>query len=250
MRLGGVLQPIGDAVKLLFKTIFLPSSSNSVLFFVSPVASLTFSISLFILFFSSKFWRVPLSVLFFLSLIAISVFPPAFAGWASGSFYRKLGGSRNLVQTVRYEITLFIILLFPLWVFNYLTIHSKATVASFMLIVVISFFIVLLAETNRAPFDLAEGERELVSGFNTEFGGRGFVLFFLAEYAQIISMCLVGSSLFFCGYPVFFSFLIGLVLVLLTRSAWPRLRYDALIIIIWTALLPTLNALIILFSFL
>ena len=250
VRLAGLIQPFADGVKIICKRLLIPIRGQSLLFFFAPLASMTFRLAIFSLFFNTINTRVPLSVLFFLAIIAISVFPPAVAGWSSGSIYGKLGGLRNLVQTVSFEITLFIILLFPLVLFNTFSFMRPQNTILFLSIVSISLFIIILAETNRAPFDLAEGERELVSGFNIEYGGGGFIIFFLAEYAQIISLCLVTSTLIIGEMHFIFFFFFFLFLFLFSRAAFPRLRYDYLIIVIWVGILPLFNSAILILIYL
>jgi len=181
-----------------------------------------------------------LTLIIFLFLISIGVFPRTLAGWASNRAYARVGGYRSLRQSVRYEVILFLRIFPPLALLGNLALSpTRIYIIRFLFVNVLLFLIIILAETNRAPFDLSEGERELVSGFNIEYGGAGFTLFFLAEYAIIILISLWLRILFTGRYwwrvP-------AILILLIIRSAYPRIRYDSLIMFSWLICLPMITA--------
>lgn len=192
VRVLGLLQPIADALKLLTKNFFAPLISNVLVFTLSPRLSLVLAIGAYLLISDIQLrGRCQPTIIWFLFILALGVFPATLAGWASNSPYARVGGYRRLRQTISYEVALFLLLLIPLRAFE--TLNLKGVwfpISRFLLVFVAFSLVVILAETNRAPFDLSEGERELVSGFNIEYGGAGFTLFFLAEYARIIILSL------------------------------------------------------------
>jgi len=241
VSVSGVLQPISDAIKLLSKALFIPQRANSIFFNLSPSLSLILALLMYFLvvdyFFDGKTF---ITLVVFLFLISIGVFPRTLAGWASNRAYARVGGYRSLRQSVSYEVILFLRLFSPLALLGNLALSPiRVYIITFLSINVFLFIIIVLAETNRAPFDLSEGERELVSGFNIEYGGAGFTLFFLAEYAIILLMRIWLSVLFtgryWWGVP-------GMLILLIIRSAYPRIRYDSLIIFSWLICLPIITA--------
>lgn len=202
VSVSGVLQPITDAIKLLSKTLFIPQRANATFFNLSPSLSLILALLIYFLvvdyFFGGK---TLLTLTLFLFLISIGVFPSTLAGWASNRAYARVGGYRSLSQSVRYEVILFLSIFPPLSLLRNLTLSSsRVYILRFLFINSLLFLIIILAETNRAPFDLSEGESELVSGFNIEYGGAGFTLFFLAEYAIILLISLWLRILFTGSY--------------------------------------------------
>lgn len=243
----GLLQPISDAVKLLIKSWFIPERRNKFLYLYFPIISFIIAVFLFLYFYISYFNSSQIGVIAFLIILALGVIPICIVGWSSNRFYRKLGGYRTLAQSISYEVCVFFLVLFPIILFssiNFFILSSRV----FFLCILIYFIllIVTLAETNRAPFDLSEGERELVSGFNTEYRGSGFTILFLSEYAQIIIISLIISILFFRNlFNIIIGFL-SIILILVIRGCYPRLRYDSLINFIWVIALPLVNVVIIL----
>nr|AQP28104.1 NADH dehydrogenase subunit 1 [Neocapritermes taracua] len=245
----GILQPFSDAVKLFTSEQYFPLVSNYLIYYFSPVFGFFLSLLIWLLIpYLSGFISFELGLLFFLACTSLGVYTVMIAGWSSNSGYSLLGGLRALAQTISYEVSLaFILLSFVILICSYNLAYFYFFQVYLWLIFLslpLSFvwFISCLAETNRTPFDFAEGESELVSGFNVEYGGGGFALIFLAEYASILFMSLLfciiflGSDLysfFFYVKLTFISFLFVWV-----RGTMPRFRYDKLMYLAWSSFLP------------
>ncbi|BAV58172.1 NADH dehydrogenase subunit 1 (mitochondrion) [Ramazzottius varieornatus] len=244
----GLLQPFADALKLFSKEEMVPVSSNFLLYWFSPILGFVITMLLWVSLFSfSGYLDFKFSLLFFLCCISLSVYGVIFSGWSSNSKYALMGGLRTVAQTVSYEITLafiFLSLVFFFVSYSFFEIYNFHTYFSFFFFLfplAVVFFISCVVETNRAPFDLAEGESELVSGFNVEYGGLKFALIFMAEYASILWMSLLCTFFLFLNFSFlfnfcFFSFFVFLFLIF--RSSFPRLRYDYLMYLTWKKFLP------------
>ena len=246
----GILQPFCDAIKLFTKEQILPFLSNRIVFYFSPIFSLFISLFVWLCIpFLVKIYSFNLGVLFFFCCIRFGVYIVILAGWSSNSVYALLGSLRSIAQTISYEVALVLMLisvLFLLGSFNlmYFDLYQKNLwfLVLFLPIGII-WIISRLAETNRTPFDFAEGESELVSGFNVEYGAGGFALIFLAEYARILFIRMLFSLLFLGSQVWSILFFIKLnfiaFLFIWVRGALPRYRYDKLINMAWKSYLPT-----------
>nr|ANZ03447.1 NADH dehydrogenase subunit 1 [Titiscania limacina] len=252
--IAGFPQPLADAFKLLTKETTKPVLANQSPYFVAPVISLILALLLWQLYPSScSTGYFQWGVLFFLCVSSLNVYGTLMAGWASNSKYALLGALRAIAQTISYEVSLALILLFSLFIaesFSILNIMENYSIVWFSLLLFplsLVWFVSCLAETNRAPFDFAEGESELVSGFNIEYGGGGFALIFMAEYGSILFMSVMTAVLFFGG-DSFFSVKSDLILVIKSlifvivfiwaRATLPRFRYDLLMGLTWKGFLP------------
>lgn len=209
----GILQPFCDAVKLFRKEQVNLLISNFFVFYFSPVFSLFLSLIVWCCFpYILKFYSFNFGVLFFFCCLSFGVYIVIMAGWSSNSIYALLGALRAIAQTISYEVALVLILLSVLFIvgsFNLIKfelIQSKLWLLFLFFPIAIIWIISSLAETNRTPFDFAEGESELVSGFNIEYGAGGFALIFLAEYARILFIRMLFSLLFLGSYVRSFFF--------------------------------------------
>nr|AVW86200.1 NADH dehydrogenase subunit 1 [Pisione sp. YZ-2018] len=248
----GLPQPFADALKLLTKEQSKPSLANFIPFLSAPIFGLFLALILWILYpssFPSHFFLF--GVLFFLCISSLNVYTTLAAGWTSNSKYALLGALRGVAQTISYEVSMALILLgalLPLASFNLSLINlSQFSWISLMILPsALVWFTTALAETNRSPFDFAEGESELVSGFNTEFSSGSFALIFMAEYTNIVMISLISAVLYMGALPFlslnsvwlpfktcFFAFLF-----LWVRSSLPRMRYDRLMSLTWKSFLP------------
>jgi NADH-ubiquinone oxidoreductase chain 1 len=260
----GVLQPFSDALKLVLKETVIPAQSNKILFYLAPVFTLIFSL---------LGWGVipfgqglaisdfSLGILYTLALSSLGIYGILFAGWSANSKYAFLGSLRSTASMISYELVLstaVIIIIILTGSFNITSIIENQQSIWYivpLMPVFIFFFISILAETSRTPFDLQEAESELVAGFFTEHSSIIFVLFFLSEYSSIVLMSCLTAILFFGGYnfielfvnPTFFniqSIILGLKTCLFCflfvwfRATLPRLRYDQLMLFCWTGMLP------------
>nr|YP_009564284.1 NADH dehydrogenase subunit 1 [Glossaulax reiniana]QAX91768.1 NADH dehydrogenase subunit 1 [Glossaulax reiniana]QHE65845.1 NADH dehydrogenase subunit 1 [Neverita didyma]QID90372.1 NADH dehydrogenase subunit 1 [Glossaulax reiniana] len=250
----GLPQPIADAAKLLTKEIAKPTMANYSPYFLAPIFSFILALFLWQLYpslYSLSYMKW--GILFFLCVSSLNVYGTLLAGWASNSKYALLGSLRAIAQTISYEISMALILLFPLFLvgsFSFIEIKEMQEyiwLSLLMLPVSLMWFVTCVAETNRAPFDFAEGESELVSGFNVEYGSAGFALIFLAEYANILIMSLLSALLFFGGPSaiLFESDVIFMLKILFfafvfiwVRGSYPRFRYDLLMSLTWKSFLP------------
>nr|YP_010360261.1 NADH dehydrogenase subunit 1 [Neptunea cumingii]ANS72691.1 NADH dehydrogenase subunit 1 [Neptunea arthritica]UNQ32874.1 NADH dehydrogenase subunit 1 [Neptunea cumingii] len=250
----GLPQPIADAAKLLTKEIAKPTMANYSPYFMAPIFSFILALLLWQLYpslYSCSYFKW--GILFFLCVSGMNVYGTLLAGWASNSKYALLGSLRAIAQTISYEVSMVLVLLFPLFLvgsFSFIEIkESQELVWLTFLMVPVSFiwFVTCVAETNRAPFDFAEGESELVSGFNIEYGAAGFALIFLAEYANILVMSLFSALLFFGGSSLIFTesdigFMLKVLFFAFTfiwvRGSYPRFRYDLLMNLTWKGFLP------------
>jgi NADH-quinone oxidoreductase subunit H len=253
----GIGQPIADGFKLLLKEIIIPRKANLWLFFIAPL--LTFILSLWhwvVIPFLTSFQLVNLnlSILYTLAISSLSVYGFIIAGWASNSKYAFLGSIRSAAQMISYEISLgFIILSIVLLSssLNYVTLTLSQRIIWFIFPLLPCFFlfvIIMLAETNRTPFDLAEAEAELVAGYNVEYSSIVFAFFFLGEYSNMMVMSALISIFFFGGWLSPFGtssilwFLLKIlffcVLFVWVRATLPRYRYDQLMTIGWKFILP------------
>nr|APX40277.1 NADH dehydrogenase subunit 1 [Phyllotreta parallela] len=252
----GLLQPFSDAIKLMSKEQNYPIVSNLFMFYFCPVLNLFLALFLWM---SMPFFSMSLmfkfSILFFLSVSSVSVYTIMLAGWSSNSNYSLLGSLRSVAQTISYEVSLALILMSYLYMvmdFNFISFMKYQEYVWFIFILFPLCFMWLvssLAETNRTPFDFAEGESELVSGFNVEYSSGGFVMIFLAEYSNILFMSMVCVILFLGAdfYSFFFFLKLGLVAFfwLWVRGTLPRYRYDKLMYLAWKSyLMVTLNFLV------
>lgn len=251
--LAGLPQPLADAAKLLTKETTKPSLANQSPYFAAPILSLILALIL---------WQLnPLEnasafikwgILFFLCVSSLNVYGTLLAGWSSNSKYALLGALRAIAQTISYEVRLALILLFSLFTsetFNLIEIKSFNELIWFVFLlspIALVWLVSCIAETNRAPFDFAEGESELVSGFNIEYGSGGFALIFIAEYANILFISLLTAVLFFGGRSflisddviIFLKTLFFAFFFVWARATLPRFRYDLLISLTWKGFLP------------
>lgn len=244
----GVLQPFADAIKLFTKEHISPTYSNYLPFVVAPVFGLRLAL-LSWLSIPSIFNIISfdLSILFFLCVVSIGVYRLLAAGWSSNSKYSLFGALRGVAQTISYEVSLVLILLAPVLIsagYDWIEIECLQSGMWFIFIFPLRrliWFISCLAETNRTPFDFAEGESELVSGYNTEYRRGGFALIILAEYTRILFMSFLFVTIFIGGLHHFYSFFIFLFLsfsFVWVRGTLPRFRYDKLINLAWKSFLP------------
>nr|UXB57340.1 NADH dehydrogenase subunit 1 [Siphateles bicolor thalassinus] len=258
----GLLQPIADGVKLFIKEPVRPSTSSPFLFLATPILALTLALTLWApMPMPHPVINLNLGILFILALSSLAVYSILGSGWASNSKYALIGALRAVAQTISYEVSLGLILLSVIIFSGGYTLQTFNTAqeAVWLLIpawpLAAMWYISTLAETNRAPFDLTEGESELVSGFNVEYAGGPFALFFLAEYANILLMNTLSAVLFlgtsyFPAVPELTT--IGLmikaaflsVLFLWVRASYPRFRYDQLMHLVWKNFLPLTLALV------
>nr|YP_009742203.1 NADH dehydrogenase subunit 1 [Scolytus schevyrewi]QID77581.1 NADH dehydrogenase subunit 1 [Scolytus schevyrewi] len=245
----GLLQPFGDAVKLFSKEQSFSYMSNYILFYISPIINLFLSLILWIsLPLCSFFLSFGLSFMFFLSVSSLGVYTVMMAGWSSNSNYSMLGSIRAVAQTISYEVSLILILLsFMLMITGFkisdLSKYQEYVWFIFVLLPMgVMLFVSSLAETNRSPFDFAEGESEIVSGFNIEYSSGGFALIFLSEYSNIIFMGLISCLVLFGGDMSCWSFYFKLVFFIFLwvwiRGSLPRYRYDKLMYMAWKSYLP------------
>lgn len=231
----GVFQPVLDGVKLLIKEFFFPR--KIVFWGVLLGPALGFFVMLFLwLVLKPCFsgWGSFFTAIFLVVFIGLGVYSTLVSGWRRTSKFASLGGVRSCSQSVSYEISL-IFLVFCLLLFLGAT-KINARFFIFGCFLAPLFFLRAVAETNRAPFDFSEGERELISGFNVEFGSARFVLLFLAEYGIILFFCYTISLLFFFGRGAFSALFVFFFIFI--RRVYPRFRYDILIQITWTKFLP------------
>ena len=268
----GILQPFADALKLILKETVVPSQSNKVLFYLAPVSTLIFSLlgwGIIPLGQGLTLFDFSLGILYTLALSSLTVYGVLFAGWSANSKYAFLGSLRSTAAMISYELILssaILIVVLLTGSFNFTTIIESQQAVWFilpLLPVFIFYFISILAETSRTPFDLQEAESELVAGFFTEHSSIIFVFFFLSEYSSIILFSCITSILFLGGYnmPELFvnntfinlqSIILGIKTVLIcflfvwVRATLPRLRYDQLVELCWLNLLPIAVAMIVL----
>nr|AHG32622.1 NADH dehydrogenase subunit 1 [Glandirana rugosa] len=258
----GLLQPVADGVELFIKEHIRPASSSQILFIMAPTLALTLALIMWTPFpLPISYSDLNLSILFILAISSLTVYTILASGWASNSKYALIGALRAVAQTISYEVTLALIILctvflaggFTLSAFSLSQQHTWFIIPMWPL--AFMWFVSTLAETNRAPFDLTEGESELVSGFNVEYAGGPFALFFLAEYANILMMNTL-TTIIFLG-SLLSSLPLSSVLIitkasifslffLWIRASYPRFRYDQLMHLVWKNFLPLTLALIIL----
>lgn len=244
VSLFGLLQPLGDFLKLFTRKFFFLSSFFFIIYFFSPFFGVLFRFLIWILYYSyfsffSFFW----GILIFFCLSSLSVYFLLFSGWRSGSFYSFLGSFRSSSQAVSYEVSIIFIFLSYLFLFFTFRIFElfdfSGGVYFFLLCFPLFFFwfISCLAESGRSPFDFSEGESELVSGFNVEYSGGIFALIFVCEYSFIVFLCLL-TSFFFGFFLYFLRVFIFCLLFVVIRGAYPRMRFDLLILFCWKIILP------------
>uniref|UniRef100_A0AAU7BAD8 NADH-ubiquinone oxidoreductase chain 1 n=1 Tax=Ischyroplectron isolatum TaxID=3073460 RepID=A0AAU7BAD8_9ORTH len=245
----GVIQPFSDAIKLFTKEQVYPLRSNYLLYYFSPVMSLYLSLLVWMIFpFMTFLFSFNFGLLFFLCCTSMGVYTVMIAGWSSNSNYAMLGGLRAVAQTISYEVSLALILLsfiflidsFSLEMFSLYQLNIWFFFITFPL--ALAWFASCLAETNRTPFDFAEGESELVSGFNVEYSGGGFALIFLAEYSSILFMSMLFCVIFLGCDVMSLMFFVKLTFLsfmfIWVRGTLPRFRYDKLMYLAWKSFLP------------
>nr|QYJ55702.1 NADH dehydrogenase subunit 1 [Anopheles sacharovi] len=245
----GLLQPFSDAVKLFTKEQSYPLLSNYISYYFSPIFSLFLSLVIWMCIpYLIKLYSFNLGVLFFLCCTSLGVYTVMVAGWSSNSNYALLGGLRAVAQTISYEVSLALILLsfiFLIGNYNFLNFYNYQSYIWFIFFCFplgLVWLASCLAETNRTPFDFAEGESELVSGFNVEYSSGGFALIFLAEYSSILFMSMLFVVIFLGSdiYSLLFFFKLTFIsfIFIWVRGTLPRFRYDKLMYLAWKSFLP------------
>ena len=259
----GLLQSIADALKYVFKEIIIPASSNKVIFILAPIVTMTLAlVSWAVIPFSANFVlaNINVGILYLFAVSSLGVYGIIMGGWASNSKYPFLGAIRSAAQMVSYEVSIGIIIINVLLCVGSLNLSDIVLAQEKIWFIIplfpmfVIFFISALAETNRPPFDLPEAEAELVAGYQTEYSGMMYAMFWLGEYANILLMCAMGSILFLGGwlspiniYPfdlipsplwLILKILLLFILFALVKATVPRYRYDQLMRIGWKIFLP------------
>lgn len=238
--LGGLLQAFSDALKIINKSEFLLLTSNLLFYWLFPFFRFFFMLTVW-LFFSNIFGSLEifLSCLLFLCLISLLRYGLIYSGWSSNSKYSLLGGLRGVAQSVSYELLIFLGFLVLFSVFKSYNFFFLKNFFFFLFLFFIYLILVLslVCEVNRSPFDLSEGESELVRGFNVEYGGLKFALIFLSEYGIIIFISFVLSLVLRMRFSmILLILLVWMLLFILLRSSYPRVRFDYLIMLSWKQL--------------
>ena len=259
----GLFQSLADALKYMFKEIIIPASANKIIFILAPIVTMTLAlISWAVIPFSQEFVLADINVgiLYLFAVSSLGVYGIIMGGWASNSKYPFLGAIRSAAQMVSYEVSIGIIIINVLLCVGSLNLTDIVLAQEKLWFVIplfpmfVIFFISALAETNRPPFDLPEAEAELVAGYQTEYSGMMYAMFWLGEYANILLMCSMGSILFLGGwlspidlYPfslipaplwLIFKILLLFILFSLVKAIVPRYRYDQLMKLGWKIFLP------------
>nr|YP_009409396.1 NADH dehydrogenase subunit 1 [Hediste diadroma]APU51320.1 NADH dehydrogenase subunit 1 [Hediste diadroma] len=264
VSLMGIPQPLADAAKLFTKELNKPTNANIIPFIMAPMLALFLALMMWSLYpYSSASLMMKWGIMLFLSLSSMNVYTTLFSGWASNSKYSLLGALRSIAQTISYEVSMALVILTPMILMSTLSLNAFSKLSSIVLSMMlwpllVTWIITSLAETNRTPFDLAEGESELVSGFNTEYSSGTFALIFMAEYMNIIAMGMITSALFMSVSVMNPVNDINLILTLSSvsilfiwaRGAYPRMRYDKLMSLTWKQFLPMTLVVIMIVSFL
>nr|UYR45752.1 NADH dehydrogenase subunit 1 [Merostenus sp.] len=245
----GLFQPFSDAIKLFSKENTLILKSNYLFYLLSPLMSMLLMMMLWLFMpLYMKLINDSLSILMILCLMSLGVYFIMIAGWSSNSIYSLIGGLRSVAQTISYEVSMILIMLTIILLIENYSMYSLYSYQYYSWFIELNFisgmmlFVSLLAELNRTPFDFAEGESELVSGFNTEYMSGSFALIFIAEYGMIMLMMMI-FSLFFLGsnlwdWKFYMIYLIMLFSVIWVRGTYPRFRYDNLMYLTWKVYLP------------
>jgi len=259
----GLFQPLADALKYIFKEIIIPSSSNKVIFVLAPIITMTLAlISWAVIPFSATqvLADINVGILYLFAVSSLGVYGIIMGGWASNSKYPFLGAIRSAAQMISYEVSIGVIIINVLLCVGSLNLNEIVMAQENLWFVIplfpmfVIFFISALAETNRPPFDLPEADAELVAGYQTEYSGMMYAMFWLGEYANILLMCAMGSVLFLGGwlspieiYPfnlipgaiwLIFKILFLFILFALVKAIVPRYRYDQLMRLGWKIFLP------------
>uniref|UniRef100_UPI0030FF0068 NADH dehydrogenase subunit 1 n=1 Tax=Ampittia trimacula TaxID=2573047 RepID=UPI0030FF0068 len=245
----GLLQPFCDAIKLFTKEQTYMYYSNYIMYYFSPIMSFILSLMIWVLIpYYFNLISFNLGILFFLCCTSLGVYTVMIAGWSSNSKYSLLGGLRSVAQTISYEVSLSLILLSCIILIMDFNLIKLSYYQSLIWFIFMMFPLSLcwmsssLAETNRTPFDFAEGESELVSGFNVEYSSGGFALIFMSEYASILFMSLMFSLIYLGGYSLSLMFYLKLIFIsfvfIWVRGTLPRYRYDKLMYLSWKIYLP------------
>ena len=259
----GLLQSLADALKYIFKEIIIPSSSNKVIFILAPIVTMTLAlISWAVIPFSATqvLADINVGILYLFAVSSLGVYGIIMGGWASNSKYPFLGAIRSAAQMVSYEVSIGVIIINVLLCVGSLNLNDIVIAQENLWFVIplfpmfVIFFISALAETNRPPFDLPEAEAELVAGYQTEYSGMMYAMFWLGEYANILLMCAMGAILFLGGwlspidiYPftlvpgaiwLILKILLLFFLFALVKATVPRYRYDQLMRLGWKVFLP------------
>ena len=259
----GLLQSLADALKYIFKEVIIPSSSNKVIFILAPIVTMTLAlVSWAVIPFSATqvLADINVGILYLFAVSSLGVYGIIMGGWASNSKYPFLGAIRSAAQMVSYEVSIGVIIINVLLCVGSLNLNDIVMAQENLWFVIplfpmfVIFFISALAETNRPPFDLPEAEAELVAGYQTEYSGMMYAMFWLGEYANILLMCAMGAILFLGGwlspidlYPfnlipgaiwMIFKILFLFVLFALVKAIVPRYRYDQLMRLGWKIFLP------------
>ena len=259
----GLLQTLADALKYMFKEIIIPSSANKVVFILAPIVTMTLALIAWAVIPMSEelvLADINVGILYLFAVSSLGVYGIIMGGWSSNSKYPFLGAIRSAAQMVSYEVSIGIIIINVLLCVGSLNLKDIVLAQKELWYVIplfpmfVIFFISALAETNRPPFDLPEAEAELVAGYQTEYSGMMYAMFWLGEYANILLMCAMGSILFLGGWlspieifpfnlipgPVWLIFKILLLFILfaLVKATVPRYRYDQLMKLGWKIFLP------------
>nr|YP_010564278.1 NADH dehydrogenase subunit 1 [Colobochyla salicalis]UYX62288.1 NADH dehydrogenase subunit 1 [Colobochyla salicalis] len=245
----GILQPFSDAIKLFTKEQIYPSFSNYIIYYFSPVMGFMLSLMIWMVIpYYFNLVSFNLGVLFILCIMSMGVYTIMLAGWSSNSNYSLLGSLRCVAQTISYEVSLSmilmssIILIMEYNLINYYYYQINIWFMFLMLPLSLCWISSMMAETNRTPFDFAEGESELVSGFNVEYSSGGFALIFLAEYSSILFMSMLFVMIYMGGFNLMLSFYLKLTFIsflfIWVRGTLPRYRYDKLMYLAWKSYLP------------
>nr|YP_009501878.1 NADH dehydrogenase subunit 1 [Aacanthocnema dobsoni]AWU48797.1 NADH dehydrogenase subunit 1 [Aacanthocnema dobsoni] len=254
----GIFQPFSDAIKLFSKEFLIPLKSNFYPYWFSPLFTLYISSITWVVFpymYVLLAWKY--SIVLMISMMSMSVYSIMVSGWSSNSSYSLLGCIRVVAQSISYEVSFFLLIFCLLYLISSLILsdfnmyQDKVWFIIVMFPVFIMMFVSILAELNRTPFDFSEGESELVSGFNIEFGSSGFAFIFLGEYLSILFSSLFLSYLFMglmCSMQGFMKLIFISFLIIVIRGSLPRYRYDKLMNLCWKSYLSSSLFLIIFYS--